>query len=143
MNILVQRKSSKTRNCRRYWRRPNPIATTIGTNTKCDRGAICQRLKAMGKIQMYGKWVPHQLNDRQMENRKTICKMLLQRFERKSFLHPIVTGEEKWIYCENPKRKKSWLSPGEVGQSTSRPNRFGRKTMLCMHEKWYISCICC
>ena len=28
------------------------------------RGAICQRLKAMGKIEKYGKWVPHQLNDR-------------------------------------------------------------------------------
>ena len=96
------------------------------------RGAICQRLKAMEKIQQYGKWVPHQLNDRQMENRKTICEMLLQRFERKSFLHRIVTGEEKWIYFENPKRKKSWLSAGEVGPSTARPNRFGRKTMLCV-----------
>ena len=28
------------------------------------RGAIFQRLKAIGKIQKYGKWVPHQLNDR-------------------------------------------------------------------------------
>ena len=44
--------------------------------------------------------------------------MLLQRFERKSFLHRIVTGDEKWIYFENSKRKKSWLSPGEVGPST-------------------------
>ena len=35
----------------------------------------------MGKIQKYGKWVPRQLNGRQMENRKTICEMLLQRFE--------------------------------------------------------------
>ena len=39
---------------------------------------------------------------------------------------------ERWIYFENPKRKKSWLSPGEVGPSTPRPNRFGRKTMLCV-----------
>ena len=96
------------------------------------RGAICQCLKAMGKIQKYGKWVPCQLNDRQMENRKTICEMLLQRFERKYFLHRIVTGDDKWIYFENLKRKKSWLSPGEVGLSTPRPNRFGRKTMLCV-----------
>ena len=60
----------------------------------------------MGKIQKYGKWVPHQLNDRQMENRKTICEMLLQRFERKSFLHRIVTGDKKWIYFENSKAEK-------------------------------------
>ena len=101
------------------------------------QGAICQRLKAMGKIQKYGKWVPHQLNDRQMENRKTNCEMLHQRFERKSFLYQIVTEDEKLIYFENPKRGKSWLSPGEVGPSTSRPNCFGRKTMLCV---WWDQC---
>ncbi|KAL6266632.1 hypothetical protein P5V15_003476 [Pogonomyrmex californicus] len=44
----------------------------------------------------------------------------------------IVTGDEKWIYFENPKRKKSWLSPGEAGPSTPRLNRFGKKTMLCV-----------
>ena len=68
----------------------------------------------MGKIHKYGKWVPHQLNDRQMEHQKTICEMLLQRFERKSFVHRIVTGDEKRIYFENPKWKKSWLSPGTL-----------------------------
>ena len=46
-------------------------------------------------------------------------------------------GDEKWIYFENPKRKKSWLSPGEVGPSTPKPNRFGRKTMLCA---WWDQC---
>ena len=63
--------------------------------------------------------------------------MLLQRFERKSFLHRIVAGDGKWIYFENPKRKKSWLSPGEFGPSTPRPNRFGRNTMLCV---WWDQC---
>ena len=63
--------------------------------------------------------------------------MMLQRFERKPFLHRIVTGDEKWIYLENPKRKKSWLSPGEDGPSTPRSNRFGRKTMLCV---WWNQC---
>ena len=64
---------------------------------------ISDRLKAMGKIQKCGKWVPHELNERQMENRKTICQILLQRHERKSILHRIVTGDEKWIYFKNPK----------------------------------------
>ena len=68
-----------------------------------------------------------------MENRKTICEMLLQRFERKSFLHRIVTWDEKRIYFENSKRKKSWFSAGEVGPFTPRPNRFDRKTML-----WFV-----
>jgi len=43
-----------------------------------------------------------------------------------------VTGDEKWIYFQNPKRKKSWVDPAQLSTSFSRPNRFGRKTMLCV-----------
>ena len=67
------------------------------------RQTISDRLHAMGKIQKAGKWIPHHLNDRQMEKRKTVCEVLLSRHERKSFLHRIVTGNEKWIYFENAK----------------------------------------
>ncbi|GFW23117.1 mariner Mos1 transposase [Trichonephila clavipes] len=78
-----------------------------------------------------GKWVPRDLNERQMENRKVTCEMLLQRCERNSFLYRNATGNEKWIYFENPKWKKLWLSPGEAGSLTPRPNRFC-KTMFCV-----------
>ena len=55
-------------------------------------------------------------------------------YKRKSFFHwnSIVTGDEKWIYFENPKRKRSWVTPGEPSTSTARPNRYGRKIMLCV-----------
>ena len=86
------------------------------------REAVSIRLKAMGKIQKVGKWVSHEPNERRQENRKTTCEMLLARYERKSFLHRIVTGDEKWIYS----------APGEPPTSTTRPNRYGRKTMLCI-----------
>jgi len=46
-------------------------------------------------------------------------------------LHRIVTGDEKWIFFENPKRKKSWVDPGASSTSITRLNRFGRK-MLCV-----------
>jgi len=65
-----------------------------------------------------------------MERRQNTCQILLARQKRKSFLHRIVTGDEKWIYFQNPKRKKSWVDPAQP--SSSRPNRFGRKTMLCV-----------
>lgn len=94
--------------------------------------AISMRLRAMGKVQKMGKWVPHELNDRQMERRQNTCEILLARQKRKSFLHRIVTGDEKWIYFENPKRRKSWVDPGQPSTSCSRPNRFGQKTMLCV-----------
>ncbi|GFR31445.1 hypothetical protein TNCT_325511 [Trichonephila clavata] len=48
------------------------------------------------------------MNELQMENRKVTCGMPLQCQERKSFLYRIVMADEKWIYFENPKLKKSW-----------------------------------
>jgi len=52
-----------------------------------------------------GKWIPHELNERQQKNQKTTCEMLA-RYKRKLFLHRNVTGDEKWIYFENPKCKR-------------------------------------
>ncbi|GFV92550.1 mariner Mos1 transposase [Trichonephila clavipes] len=61
-----------------------------------------------------------------------VCEMLLARYKRQSYLHRIVTGDEKWIYFENPKRTRSYVDPGQPSKSTARPNRFGRKTRLCI-----------
>jgi len=45
------------------------------------REEVSIRLKAMGKIQKVGKWVPRALTERQQENRKTTCKILLARYK--------------------------------------------------------------
>jgi len=95
-----------------------------------NQQVVSNLLREMEKIQKVGRWMPHELNERQMERRKNTCEILLERYRRK-FLH-IVTGDEKWIFFENPKRKKSWIDPGAPSTSTARPNRFDRKTMLCV-----------
>jgi len=59
-----------------------------------SQAAISMRLYAMGKVQKIEKWVPHELNDRQMERRQNTCQILLARQKRKSFLHRIVTGDK-------------------------------------------------
>jgi len=41
-----------------------------------SQAAIFMRLHAMGKVQKIGKWVPHELNDRQMDA-KTHAKFCL------------------------------------------------------------------
>ena len=41
----------------------------------------------------------------QQENRKTLCEILHQRH---SIVHQIVTGDEKWIHYDNPKRLKAY-----------------------------------
>ncbi|GFW09816.1 mariner Mos1 transposase [Trichonephila clavipes] len=53
---------------------------------------------------------------------------LLARQRRKGFLHRIVTGDEKWVRYDNPKRRKSY--PGHASTSTAKPNIHGSKVML-------------
>jgi len=63
-------------------------------------------MKALGKVYKEGKWVPYKLKPRDIERRKTINEILLAR-QKKGFLHCIVTGDEKWIYFDNPKHRKT------------------------------------
>lgn len=76
------------------------------------------------------------------ENWKISCEMWLIRYKRKSVLHRIVTGDEKWVYFENIKHKRFWLTPGEPLISVVRSNCYGRKTMLCVcrNQKGAVYC---
>ena len=104
------------------------IAKLLGV----DRTTVSKRLSALGMIQKEGSWVPYELKPRDIERRIVTCEQLLQRQKRKGFLHRIVTGDEKWIYYSNPKRKKSWVKPGEAVASTPKRNIHGSKLMLCI-----------
>lgn len=76
--------------------------------------------------------MPYELKLRDVERRFFTCEQLLQRHKRKGFLHRIVTGDEKWIRYDNPKRRKSWGLPGHASSSTAKPNINGAKLMLCI-----------
>jgi len=77
-NVENYRKSLKTANCKHCWMRMTQTQQQLADQLNVTREAsIC--LKSMGKIQKIGKWVPHELNERQQENRKTTCEMLLAR----------------------------------------------------------------
>jgi len=104
------------------------LATALNVTQQC----ISLRLNAMGMIRKQGSWVPYNLKERDSEKRRTICELLLQRQKRKGFLHRIITGDEKWIHYDNPKRKYAWVKPGEPGPSTPKQNIHGSKVMLCI-----------
>ena len=46
-------------------------------------------------------------------------------------MNRIVTGDEKHIYFDNPKRKKSWVDPGQPSSQPVR-NIHGKKALLCI-----------
>lgn len=96
------------------------------------QATVSRRLHAMGKILKAGKWLPHELTECAIANRYNIAVCLLARQRRKSFLWRIVTGDEKWIFFDNPKRPHSWVDPGQPATSTPKRNIHGHKTLLCI-----------
>ena len=96
------------------------------------QAAVPKRLKAAGYIQKQGNWVPHELKPRDVERRFCMSEILLERHKKKSFLHRIVTVDEKWVHYDNPKCKKSYVKPGQPAKSTAKPNIHGAKVILCI-----------
>ena len=98
--------------------------------------AVSVRLRAMGMIQKQGNCVPYELKPRDVERRFFTCEQLVQRQQRKDFLHRIVTGDEKWTFYDNPKKKKYYAKPDQslpsTSTSTPRLNIHGSKIMLCI-----------
>ena len=97
-----------------------------------DRATISRHLHAMGKTRKLGRWVPHQLNGNQLEARITACRKHLAEHKNRSFLHRIVTGDEKWVYYDNPKRKAAYVDPGQPGPSQPKRDIHCQKVMLCI-----------
>ena len=112
-------------------RRLNSNTKIIGKSIGSWPGNYFQTLiNAIGNIQKEGKRVPYELKERDIERRKTTCEILFDCFKRKSFWHRIVTGDEKWIYFDNPKREKSWVDPGQPSTSQPLRNIHGKKALM-------------
>ncbi|UYV74971.1 hypothetical protein LAZ67_12001936 [Cordylochernes scorpioides] len=97
-----------------------------------SQGDVSLHLNSLGMTQKLSRWVPHELSESQQERRLVTCERLLAKHEKKSFLHQIVTSDEKWFHFSNPMRQKSWGLPGQFPKQTPRPYRFGKKAMLCV-----------
>ena len=104
----------------------------LGETLHIEESTVSKRLKVLGMIQKQGHWVPYELKPRDIERRFVTCELLLQRKKRIGFLHPIVTGDEKWIHYDNPKHRKSWGKPEHAPTSSAKPNNHGSKLLLCI-----------
>lgn len=97
-----------------------------------NQSTVARHLQALGKNEKLGKWVPHELTETNLGQRLNTSLSLLARHRTKSFLDKVVTGDEKWIYYENPKRRKWCLDPGQSSSSQPKRNLLGKKVLLCV-----------
>jgi histone-lysine N-methyltransferase SETMAR len=102
------------------------IADIIG----CHYSTVQRHLNEIGKTNRCGIWVPHNLSDQSKGSRVSICNSLLIRQNNEPFLHRIITGDEKWVLYENPKRTRQWLSPGQTPVPTAKPGLHPKKALL-------------
>jgi len=110
---------------------PCQMQKEFAESLKVAQSTISMRLKALVMIQKQGNWVPVVWIEAKKPGKTFFHnEQLLQWQKRKGFLHRIVTGDEKWIYYDNPKRKKLWSKPGHASTSTAKPNIYGSKLML-------------
>jgi len=84
----------------------------LAENFNVDHSTIVRHLKKLGKVWKLAGWVPHELSDKNREERVRIFTELLKRNEQTSFLKNLVTGDESWLFFKNVKRKKVCVSPG-------------------------------
>ena len=61
----------------------------------------------------------HELKPRDVERRFFTCEQLIQRQQKKGFLH--CDGDEKWIFYDNPKKEK-YYTPKNTKPGQSLPS---------------------
>jgi len=106
----------KTRNAKEHtkiWRREfesdtrwrsMPKWNAISRSIKCYPAMHFKTIASNWNDSKEGKLAATWFDRKSNRTSKIMCEILLKRYKRKSFLHGIVTGDEKWIHYDNPKR---------------------------------------
>ncbi|GBP76350.1 hypothetical protein EVAR_52992_1 [Eumeta japonica] len=83
--------------------------------------------KYLGMKNLCSWWIPYNLTKAQKTDRVTLCNPMLNRFKDGvlNLVWDIVTGDETWIYCYNPKIKQQ--STVWVHQNEPKPTKVAHK----------------
>ncbi|CAF3648489.1 unnamed protein product [Rotaria socialis] len=85
------------------------------------------------------RWIPHQLNDEQKQERVRLCRENLAKFRDGSWrLCDIITGDETWIYhrqIHHKSTKRTWIGEGESPRTIVHRRKFERKNLFSIFFK--------
>lgn len=102
----------------------------LSIHLQVSAATVCRHLQALKKRKKLDQWVPHNLSEFNKVTRLQTCISLLDQHIKASFLHRIVTCDEKWILYDNRKRTASWCDEDEPPQKWAKPDLHPKKVML-------------
>ena len=94
---------------------------SIAQELNIAQKTVWNHLNKAGYKKKLDVWVPHELTQKNLMDRISICESLLNRNNIDPFLKRMVTGDEKWVTYDNVKRKRSWSNRGEPVQTVAKP----------------------
>ncbi|KAL4501521.1 hypothetical protein ABPG72_018572 [Tetrahymena utriculariae] len=109
---------------------PRTTLRELAEETNTCFKTVHNHLKEINKVKKLDKWVPHELNQYQQNNRKIISEQLLKKYKNDPFLSRLITCDEKWILFENSRRSGQWLDKDEAPKHMPKPNSYGKKIMI-------------
>ncbi|XP_054015895.1 histone-lysine N-methyltransferase SETMAR-like, partial [Hylaeus anthracinus] len=74
---------------------------SIAQKLKIDHKTVLNHLHIAGLKKKLDVWVPHELTQKNIMDRISICEALAKRNEIDPFLKRMVTGDEKWVTYDN------------------------------------------
>lgn len=108
----------------------------IAEELDVDHKTVLRHLQKSGYKKKLDIWVPHDLTERNLIQRVSICDSLLKRNNAEPFLKRLITGDEKWVTYDKNVRKRSWSKHGQASQTVAKPGLTRNKVMLCVWWDW-------
>ena len=112
----------------------DPFLTTseIAERLNSAQQTISNHIRKIGLVWKYSRCVPHELSQKNLDDRLVICTSLLAWNKIEPILNKMITRDETWITYENMIRKRAYSEPGKPSPSTSKPTSTMNKEMLCI-----------
>jgi len=95
------------------------IVLQIAEEVGISSGSVSSILhKSFGLSKVSARWVPHMLTEEKKQKRVHWCHFMLDKFDgrRSNAVWDIVSGDETWGYCFDPKTKQQsqqWIPIGQ------------------------------
>jgi len=106
----------------------NQLAETLNVT----QAAISKRLKAMEKVYKEGSWVPYETERKRRRKANNHLRNAACQAKKKGGFASNCDWNEKWIYFDNSKRRKTICNPDQPSTSTPKRNIHEKKVMFCI-----------